>query len=77
MVHVKRPKSAKRPDNRPARMRYNNSDRLALRKILNLVRCNKMTPEAALNLWTSTRKRHRKGGNNLVPSLSKIKKVVG
>lgn len=57
MAKQKQSKRGKRSDERPARKRYNNSDRLARRKILNLIRCNGMSFEDAVELWTKTRKR--------------------
>lgn len=60
-------KSGKRTDKRPARQRYNISDRLAYRKIRNMVRSG-MDPLKAAELWERTRRRP----HGPLPSLKKI-----
>lgn len=67
---AKRGKKCKRPDTRPARNRYWNSGRLALKKIRNLVRSG-YTPREALRLWEETRKRNK----GAIPSLKKIDRL--
>jgi hypothetical protein len=48
-----------RKGTRDTRNRYWHSGKLMKRKVRNLVRCCGMTHEAAVALWTATRKRKR------------------
>lgn len=67
----KRGKKCKRPDTRPARNRYWESGRLALKKIRNLVRAG-YSPRDALRYWESVRKRHY----GKMPALKKIDRLA-
>ena len=63
-------KRCKRPDNRPARLRYYNSDRLATRKCANLIRSGYSVKDA-IRVWTEARKRPYGKGPN-IRTLTKI-----
>lgn len=65
-----RAKKTKRPDSRPARARYWNSGRLAIRKVRNLVRSG-YSPREALKIWEDTRKREK----GKIPPLTVIDRI--
>ncbi len=50
-----RAKKSKRPDTRPARLRYWTESHLEKNKVRNLVRCNGMTVEEARAFWRRVR----------------------
>lgn len=55
-------KKGKRPDSRPARIRYWNSKSLLKRKIGNMIRCNGVPPETAKQVWLNVRQHRRIAG---------------
>lgn len=50
-----RPKKSKKPDKRPARVRYWSERHLEKNKVRNLVRCNGMTEIQARVFWREVR----------------------
>jgi hypothetical protein len=58
----KQKKKGKRPDKRPARLRYWMSGRLEERKIRNLMKYCGMSKQSAYKFWHNTRKGRVKDG---------------
>lgn len=56
-MSTQKQKKGKRPDNRPARKKYWITGRLARNKIRNMIRCGRMTFNAAVTAWESSRNR--------------------